>query len=210
MTLQVAYRPTGSIRGSARNARTHSPEQVAEIAASIRRFGFANPILVDREGEIVAGHGAVIALDPPLGERVVELCRELGCEPLASLDSTRRPPAAGQEQARRLPDVAALGEGPVFWVGPPPHQLGGPDAMPVLLGYPNPVEHPLLERPFMGFVGFRHLAERFALAATSHELWRVLPDLVRRAEQAPDAEAPGDLRSGDPALARPPRPGDAP
>ena len=61
MTLQVAYRPTGSIRGSARNARTHSPEQVAEIATSIRRFGFANPILVDREGEIVAGHGRLAA-----------------------------------------------------------------------------------------------------------------------------------------------------
>ena len=61
MTLQVAYRPTGSIRVSARNARTHSPEQVAEIAASIKRFGFANPILVDREGEIVAGHGRLAA-----------------------------------------------------------------------------------------------------------------------------------------------------
>ena len=61
MTLQVAYRPTGSIRVSARNARTHSPEQVAEIAASIKRFGFANPILLDRTGEIIAGHGRLAA-----------------------------------------------------------------------------------------------------------------------------------------------------
>lgn len=45
----------------ARNARTHSPEQVAQIAASIREFGFTNPILVDEEGTIIAGHGRVLA-----------------------------------------------------------------------------------------------------------------------------------------------------
>lgn len=45
----------------ARNARTHSPEQVAQIAASIREFGFTNPVLVDPYGGIVAGHGRVMA-----------------------------------------------------------------------------------------------------------------------------------------------------
>jgi ParB-like chromosome segregation protein Spo0J len=45
----------------ARNARTHSPEQVAQIAASIREFGFTNPVLVDEDGGIVAGHGRVLA-----------------------------------------------------------------------------------------------------------------------------------------------------
>lgn len=40
-----------------RNARTHSPEQVAQIAASIVEFGFTNPILVDRDFGIIAGHG---------------------------------------------------------------------------------------------------------------------------------------------------------
>jgi len=43
------------------NARLHSPEQVAQIAASIREFGFNNPILVDHEGTIIAGHGRVEA-----------------------------------------------------------------------------------------------------------------------------------------------------
>jgi DNA modification methylase len=45
----------------ARNSRTHSDEQVAQIAASIREFGFTNPVLVDDEGGIIAGHGRVLA-----------------------------------------------------------------------------------------------------------------------------------------------------
>ncbi|MEW5729880.1 MAG: site-specific DNA-methyltransferase [Pseudomonadota bacterium] len=45
----------------ARNARTHSDSQVAEIAASIGRFGFNNPVLVDETGSIIAGHGRVLA-----------------------------------------------------------------------------------------------------------------------------------------------------
>ena len=45
----------------ARNSRTHSPEQIAQIAASIREFGFTNPVLIDAAGGIVAGHGRVLA-----------------------------------------------------------------------------------------------------------------------------------------------------
>jgi hypothetical protein len=45
----------------AANARTHSDEQVAQIAASIREFGFTNPVLIDAQGTIVAGHGRVMA-----------------------------------------------------------------------------------------------------------------------------------------------------
>jgi DNA modification methylase len=45
----------------AKNARTHSPEQVAQIAASIVEFGFVNPILVDSNAGIVAGHGRLLA-----------------------------------------------------------------------------------------------------------------------------------------------------
>lgn len=44
-----------------RNARTHSPEQVAQIAASIREFGWTNPVLVDEAGRLIAGHGRVMA-----------------------------------------------------------------------------------------------------------------------------------------------------
>src|SRR6476619_1663272 len=45
----------------ARNARTHSEEQVAQIAGSIAEFGFVNPVLVGDDGVIVAGHGRIMA-----------------------------------------------------------------------------------------------------------------------------------------------------
>src|SRR5713226_10457661 len=45
----------------ARNPRTHSDAQIAQIAASIREFGFNNPILVDTNAGIIAGHGRVLA-----------------------------------------------------------------------------------------------------------------------------------------------------
>ena len=45
----------------ARNSRTHSPQQVDKIAASIKEFGFLNPIIVDGENGIIAGHGRVLA-----------------------------------------------------------------------------------------------------------------------------------------------------
>src|ERR1051325_3999669 len=46
---------------SPRNARTHSDAQVAEIAGSIRAFGFTNPILVGNDGDVIAGHGRLAA-----------------------------------------------------------------------------------------------------------------------------------------------------
>jgi DNA modification methylase len=45
----------------ARNSRTHSDAQVAQIAASIREFGFTNPVLIDADNSIIAGHGRVLA-----------------------------------------------------------------------------------------------------------------------------------------------------
>lgn len=45
----------------ARNSRTHSDAQVAQIAASIKEFGFTNPVLIDAQGGIIAGHGRVMA-----------------------------------------------------------------------------------------------------------------------------------------------------
>lgn len=45
----------------ARNARTHSPEQIAKLAGSIREFGFINPVIISSDGGILAGHGRVMA-----------------------------------------------------------------------------------------------------------------------------------------------------
>jgi DNA modification methylase len=51
----------GRLVPSPRNARTHSDAQVAEIAGSIRTFGFTNPILADEDGDVIAGHGRLAA-----------------------------------------------------------------------------------------------------------------------------------------------------
>ncbi|HFD6778531.1 TPA: site-specific DNA-methyltransferase [Pseudomonas aeruginosa] len=53
--------PTAKLLPYARNARTHSDDQVAQIAASIAEFGFTNPILAGSDGIIVAGHGRLAA-----------------------------------------------------------------------------------------------------------------------------------------------------
>lgn len=53
--------PVGRLVAFERNARTHSEEQVAQIAASIQEFGFTNPILAGSDGEIIAGHGRLMA-----------------------------------------------------------------------------------------------------------------------------------------------------
>ena len=57
----LAGLPLASLVPYARNARTHSDAQVAQIAASIREFGFTNPILVDAGGGVIAGHGRLLA-----------------------------------------------------------------------------------------------------------------------------------------------------
>jgi len=55
--------PTSDLIPYARNARTHSDAQVAQIAGSIQEFGFCNPVLIDGQNGIIAGHGRVRAAD---------------------------------------------------------------------------------------------------------------------------------------------------
>jgi hypothetical protein len=57
--LEITYRATSELIPYARNSRTHSEEQVAQIAASIQEFGFTNPVLIDEKG-IIAGHGRIM------------------------------------------------------------------------------------------------------------------------------------------------------
>ena len=61
MSLKILYFPVANLIPYARNARTHSDAQVAQVAASIREFGWTNPVLIDPEGGIIAGHGRVLA-----------------------------------------------------------------------------------------------------------------------------------------------------
>ena len=52
---------TSSLIPYARNSRTHSETQIAQIAGSIREFGFTNPVLIDADNGIIAGHGRIMA-----------------------------------------------------------------------------------------------------------------------------------------------------
>lgn len=81
--MKIETLPLDRLIPYARNSRTHSDAQVAQVAASIREFGFTNPVLIDAEDGIIAGHGRVMA------------ARKLGlekvpCIRLAHLTETQR------------------------------------------------------------------------------------------------------------------------
>ena len=59
--LSIEYLDIRGLRPFARNARTHSRKQIRQIAESIRTFGFTNPVLIDDDSTILAGHGRVEA-----------------------------------------------------------------------------------------------------------------------------------------------------
>jgi DNA modification methylase len=59
--LAVVYLPVDALKAHPRNARSHSKHQIRQIAASIKAFGFTNPILIDRTNRIIAGHGRAAA-----------------------------------------------------------------------------------------------------------------------------------------------------
>ena len=82
--------PVAELIPYARNARTHSPAQVAQIAASIREFGWTNPVLVDGERGVIAGHGRLLA------------ARQLGLTQVPTLELSHLTPA--QRRAYVLAD----------------------------------------------------------------------------------------------------------
>ncbi len=59
--LAIIYRAVARLAPDPRNARTHPKRQIEQIIASIRTFGFTNPILTDADGVIIAGHGRLLA-----------------------------------------------------------------------------------------------------------------------------------------------------
>jgi hypothetical protein len=59
--MKVENVPLEDLIPYARNSRTHSDQQVAQVAASIREFGFTNPVLIGKDNDIIAGHGRVLA-----------------------------------------------------------------------------------------------------------------------------------------------------
>jgi len=61
MNLEIEYKQTSELIPYVNNSRTHSDEQVTQVASSIKEFGFTNPILIDGDGGIIAGHGRLMA-----------------------------------------------------------------------------------------------------------------------------------------------------
>ena len=61
MALTIAYKKIKELIPYCNNSRTHSDEQVLQIASSIKEFGFTNPVLIDDQGGIIAGHGRIMA-----------------------------------------------------------------------------------------------------------------------------------------------------
>ena len=59
--MEIKYIKTAELIPYARNSRTHSEQQVQQIASSIKEFGFTNPVLIDDGSGIIAGHGRVMA-----------------------------------------------------------------------------------------------------------------------------------------------------
>src|ERR1700730_1065826 len=61
LTLAITHVPLSSLSEYGNNPRTHSPEQIQQIAESIKAFGFISPMIVDPAGELIAGHGRLAA-----------------------------------------------------------------------------------------------------------------------------------------------------
>lgn len=61
--LVITYTPTAGLHPYAHNARTHSKHQIRQIATSMKQFGFTNPVLIDKNNTIIAGHGRVKAAE---------------------------------------------------------------------------------------------------------------------------------------------------
>ena len=61
MALTIAYKKIKELIPYCNNSRTHSDEHVLQIASSIKEFGFTNPVLIDDQGGIIAGHGRIMA-----------------------------------------------------------------------------------------------------------------------------------------------------
>ena len=60
-TTELQLVPINKLVPYANNARTHSPEQIAKLRSSLREFGFINPVIIDRDYGIIAGHGRILA-----------------------------------------------------------------------------------------------------------------------------------------------------
>src|SRR5262249_19932074 len=88
--LSVKERRVSDLRADPNNPRTHPQKQIAQIAASIREFGFVNPVLIDEDAFVIAGHGRLLA------------SRKLGLQVLPTIEV--RGLSAAQKRGLRIAD----------------------------------------------------------------------------------------------------------
>lgn len=142
-TLVIRYAEADSLHGYGNNPRTHSGDQVSQIARSIEQFGFVNPILLDKTGTIIAGHGRLAAAKL-LGRRLVPVIDldELTPEQARALVIADNKLAlnAGWDEALLAAELKAIGDLADYtgftpaeldaYLNPPEPGLTDPDEIP--------------------------------------------------------------------------------
>lgn len=86
----------------ARNARTHSKEQILQLRSSLREFGFVNPVIVDKDLNIIAGHGRIMAA------RDCRKSRSLHCPSKVPKSWCGKQAAASANRGKSLFDLPAI------------------------------------------------------------------------------------------------------
>jgi ParB-like nuclease domain len=126
----VEHWPLDRLIPYARNARTHSEDQVAQIAASIVEFGWLNPVLIDDAGSVIAGHGRLLAAGPcrhPCARRSwsspTEGFDEVYLASIALMDAAENGTPRSFMMRRCASSAAMSPEGSLTTLGTPPAQL---------------------------------------------------------------------------------------
>ena len=90
--MSIVYRAIDQLKPDPNNPRRHSRKQIRQIAESIKAFGFNVPILIDRDGNVIAGHGRLVAGRELGMTEVPTLCLDhLSPQPGAGLYDRRQP-----------------------------------------------------------------------------------------------------------------------
>ena len=74
--LNIVYKPIKELKPYKKNAKKHSKEQVEQIANSIKEFGFTQPVIIDKNNSVVAGHGRILGAKKAGLKQVPTVCLE--------------------------------------------------------------------------------------------------------------------------------------
>lgn len=92
-TTEMQLVPIAKLVPYVNNARTHSPEQITKLRSSLREFGFINPVIIDRDFNVIAGHGRILAARTA-GQMSAEPPKDDMCRSISSVPTVPASPAA--------------------------------------------------------------------------------------------------------------------